>query len=63
MSPSIQTAPLAFKPKVTDGAYVDTFTTNLFRVVAHLIEVEAKTGHRVEARARARTGLLPRNDG
>ena len=48
VSPSIQTAPLAFKPKVTDGAYVDAFTTNLFRVVAHLIEVEAKTGHRVK---------------
>ena len=48
ISPSIQTAPLAFKPKVTDAAYVDLFTTNLFRVVAHLIELEARTGHRVK---------------
>ena len=48
ISPSIQTAPLAFKPKVTDAAYVDLFTTNLFRVVAHLIVLEARTGHRVK---------------
>jgi hypothetical protein len=48
VSPSIQTAPLAFKPKVTDEAYVDLFTTNLFRVVAHLVELEALTGHRVK---------------
>jgi hypothetical protein len=33
---------------VTDSAYVDLFTTNLFRVVAHLIELEALTGHRVK---------------
>jgi hypothetical protein len=48
ISPSIQTAPLAFKPKVTDAAYVDTFTTQLFRVVAHLVALEAATGHRVK---------------
>ena len=48
VSPSIQTAPLAFKPKVTDEAYVTTFTTNLFRVIAHLIELEALTGRRVK---------------
>jgi hypothetical protein len=48
VSPSIQTAPLAFKPKVTDEAYVAQFTTNLFRVVAHLVEVEADTGRRVK---------------
>jgi hypothetical protein len=48
VSPSIQTAPLAFKPKVTDEAYVALFTTNLFRVVAHLVEVEARTGRRVK---------------
>jgi hypothetical protein len=48
VSPSIQTAPLAFKPKVTDDAYVDLFTTNLLRVVAHLIELESQTGRRVK---------------
>ena len=48
IAPSIQTAPLAFKPKVKDAAYVDLFTTNLLRVVAHLIELEALTGHLVK---------------
>ena len=48
VSPSIQTAPLAFKPSVTDDAYVALFTTNLLRVVAHLIELEAQTGRRVK---------------
>ena len=45
--PSIQTAPLAFAPNVTDGSYVDEFTDNVFRVVAHLRELELLTGRRV----------------
>jgi hypothetical protein len=48
VAPSIQTAPLAFKPSVTDSAYVAAFTTNLLRVVAHLVQVEATTGRRVK---------------
>jgi len=48
ISPSIQTAPLAFKPKVTDEHYVDLFTTNLLRVVAHLVDLESATGRRVK---------------
>ncbi|HEY5320108.1 MAG TPA: metabolite traffic protein EboE [Galbitalea sp.] len=48
VSPSIQTAPLAFKPKVTDERYIEQFTTNLFRVVGHLIELEQRTGRRVK---------------
>jgi hypothetical protein len=48
VSPSIQTVPLAFTPRVTDDSYVALFTTNLFRVVAHLIELEARTGRRVK---------------
>jgi hypothetical protein len=48
VNPSIQTAPLAFRPKVTDEGYVSRFTTNMFRVVAHLIELEAATGRRVK---------------
>src|SRR3954454_3854371 len=32
VSPSIQTAPLAFRPNVLDTSYVDLFTTQLFRV-------------------------------
>jgi len=48
VSPSIQTAPLAFRPKVTSDDYVEQFTTNLFRVVAHLARLEAATGRRVK---------------
>jgi hypothetical protein len=48
VSPSIQTAPLAFRPRVTDEAYVELFTTQLLRVVAHLVELEHRTGRRVK---------------
>jgi hypothetical protein len=48
VSPSIQTAPLAFKPKVTDEGYIEQFTTNLFRVIGHLIELEQRSGRRVK---------------
>ncbi len=48
VSPSIQTAPLAFAPNVADDRYIATFTTNLFTVVAHLVELEARTGRRVK---------------
>jgi hypothetical protein len=48
VSPSIQTAPLAFRPSVTGPAYIERFTTNLLRVVAHLAQLEAATGRRVK---------------
>ena len=48
VSPSIQTAPLAFRPKVTSPADVDALTENLLRVVAHLVALEARTGRRVK---------------
>jgi hypothetical protein len=48
VSPSIQTAPLAFAPNVVDDDYIDLFTTNLLRVVAHLVELEHRTGRRVK---------------
>jgi hypothetical protein len=48
VSASIQTAPLAFRPKVADDSYVDLFTTQLFRVVAHLVDLERRTGRRVK---------------
>jgi hypothetical protein len=48
VAPSIQTAPLAFRPKVTTEQDVELLTENLLRVVAHLIEVERTTGHRVK---------------
>jgi hypothetical protein len=48
ISPSIQTAPLAFAPNVRDENYIAAFTTNVFRVVAHLIALEKRTGRRVK---------------
>ena len=48
VEPTIQTAPLAFKPKVVDDAYVATFSDNVLRVVAFLMELEGETGVRVK---------------
>jgi hypothetical protein len=48
VEPTIQTAPLAFKPKVGDQAYIDLFTDNLLRVVAFLMDLEKRTGRRVK---------------
>jgi hypothetical protein len=48
VSPSIQTAPLAFRPNVRTGEDVDRLTTNLLRVVAHLIALEDRSGRRVK---------------
>jgi hypothetical protein len=48
VSPSIQTAPLAFRPNVRDTAYVDRFTSQLLRVVGHLVQLEAESGRRVK---------------
>lgn len=44
ISPSIQSAPLGFKPRVTGAQVVDSFTDHVLRVAAHLIELEARTG-------------------
>ena len=48
VSPSIQTAPLAFRPKVTRAEQVRAMSANLLRVVAHLIALERATGRRVK---------------
>jgi hypothetical protein len=48
VNPSIQTAPLAFRPNVANEQYVKTFTRNIFRVVKHLRELEERTGRRVK---------------
>lgn len=48
VEPSIQTAPLAFRPNVTGPEYVEAFTRNLLRVVAHLVDIERRTGRRVK---------------
>jgi hypothetical protein len=44
VNPSIQSAPLGFKPKVTGPDVVDTYTTHVVDVVAHLIQLERQTG-------------------
>ncbi|WP_326837011.1 metabolite traffic protein EboE [Amycolatopsis rhabdoformis] len=48
VEPTIQTVPLAYRPKVSGEAYVELFTRNVLRVVAHLIGVERRTGRRVK---------------
>jgi hypothetical protein len=47
LSPSIQTAPLGFKPRVTGPEVVDRYTENVLRVVAHLVGIEERTGKTV----------------
>lgn len=48
VNPSIQTAPLAFKPNVSGEEYVRQFTRNIFKVIAHLRKLEETTGKRVK---------------
>ncbi len=48
VEPTIQTAPLAFRPKVTGEDYIEAFTDNLLKVVAFLMNLEATTGRRVK---------------
>ncbi len=43
-TPSIQTAPLAFKPRVTGQDVIDAFTDNVLKLVAHLVTLEQETG-------------------
>jgi len=44
INPSIQSAPLGFKPRVTGADVVEAYTTNVIDVVAHLVELEKRTG-------------------
>ena len=44
ISPSIQSAPLGFKSRVTGDDVVDVYTTNVVRVVAHLVRLHKDTG-------------------
>jgi hypothetical protein len=48
ISPSIQTAPLAFRPNVAGERAVARLTTQLLRVVAYLAGLEARTGRRIK---------------
>ena len=45
--PTIQTAPLAYRANVTDDAYVDSLVEHLMRAVAHLVDLERRTGVQV----------------
>jgi hypothetical protein len=47
VDPSIQTPPMGFKPKVTGPEVVAQYTRNVMRVVAHLVELERRTGKTV----------------
>jgi hypothetical protein len=47
VAPSIQSAPLGFKPKVTGDDVVAAYTSNVIDVVAHLVELKRKTGRTV----------------
>jgi hypothetical protein len=44
VSPSIQSAPLGFKPRVTSQDVVASYTEHVLRVTAHLVELEKRTG-------------------
>jgi len=46
-SPSIQSPPLGFKPRVTGSEVVASYTEHVLRVAAHLVGLEAKTGRTV----------------
>jgi sugar phosphate isomerase/epimerase len=47
VAPSIQTAPLAFRPKVNSPEYLAAMTRNVLRMIAHLADLESRTGRRV----------------
>jgi hypothetical protein len=44
VTPSIQTAPLGFKPRVTGPDVVEAFTDNVLQVCAHLVHLERTMG-------------------
>ncbi len=47
LSPSIQSAPLGFKPRVTGPDVIASYTEHVLRVAAHLVGIEARTGKTV----------------
>jgi hypothetical protein len=48
VSASIQTSPLAFRPKVVTAADRAGLTENVLSVVAHLVDLERRTGRRIK---------------
>ena len=47
ISPSIQSAPLGFKPRVTGADVIASYTEHVLRVAAHLIALASRTGRTV----------------
>jgi hypothetical protein len=47
ISPSIQSLPLGYKPRVTGSDVVKAYTTQLHHVVAYLVDLERRTGRTV----------------
>ena len=47
ISPSIQSAPLGFKPRVTGPDVIASYTEHVLRVAAHLVALAARTGRTV----------------
>ena len=47
IAPSIQSPPLGYKPRVTGADVVDAYTNQLHHVVAHLVDLERRTGRTV----------------
>ena len=47
VQPSIQSPPLGFKPKVTGPEYVNAFTRHVISVIAHMVQLEKRTGRTV----------------
>ena len=48
IEPTIQSPPLGFKPRVTGSDVVDTYTRQVVGVVAHLVDLERRTGRTVK---------------
>src|SRR6516165_6353659 len=47
LAPSIQSAPLGFKPRVTGPDVVESYTEHVLRVAARLVDIHARTGRMV----------------
>src|ERR1700752_1521055 len=47
LAPSIQSAPLGFKPRVTGPDVVASYTEHVMQVVARLVDIRERTGRTV----------------
>lgn len=48
VEPTIQTAPLAYRPKANTPEFLANFNENVYRVIAHLMNLEKRTGRRIK---------------